>query len=201
MLIFPATSLLGQAFADILNGLCAMLGHYATQLRDRSVLLSLIHWRVSRMIRRLDHLALRWQANTLPKPKSHPKSPRPNRPGQPPRLPAGKFWLIRALQPSAQFSLQFENFLARPDTRALVEAAPQAGRILRPLCRGYGLTLPPWLRLPARAVAPRPPRARAKPRSPALGAPIAATTIPPTPDRPIPRYILAAARAWRKYDR
>ena len=97
------------------------------------------------------------------------------------------------MQPTAQFALQVELFLANPDTRALVEAAPQAGRILRPLCRGLNLTPPDWLRLPDR---PQPaPRESAKPVS------TAAPPDPPRHDRPIPPYVPAAARAWKKHDR
>ena len=74
-----------------------------------------------------------------------------------------------------------------------VQAAPQAGRLLRPLCRMLGLIVPDYLRLPAR------------PKSPAKAPP-----LPPkhqaahhtgTPDRPLPPEIRAAARAWKKYDR
>ena len=202
MFVLLATSDLGQAFAGIINGLCALLGHHAVRLRDRSVVLSLIHWRIARMVRRLDHLALRWQANTLPKPR--PSRPRAKcaRPAQPARLPSGRYWLIRALQPTAQFTPHIEAFLARPDTRALVEAAPQAGRILRPLCRGYGIELPSWLALPERPAPP--PRVRTKPR-PLQPCPLQSCPLqsypPPTPFRPLPANIRAAARAWRKYDR
>ena len=192
MFVLSATSALGQAFAVVINGVCTMLGLYAVKLRDRSVLLSDIHWRVARMLRRLDHLALRWQANTLPKPRTRAPRPRPDRPARPARLPTGRYWLVKALQPTAQFTPHIEAFLARPDTRALVEAAPQAGRILRPLCRGYGIELPPWLALPRSP--PPPPRVRLKPQPPA-------TWPPPTPFRPLPANIRAAARAWRKYDR
>ena len=168
MFVLLATSDLGQAFAGIINGLCALLGHHAVRLRDRSVVLSLIHWRIARMVRRLDHLALRWQANTLPKPR--PSRPRAKcaRPAQPARLPSGRYWLIRALQPTAQFTPHIEAFLARPDTRALVEAAPQAGRILRPLVRMLGLTAPEYLRLPPRpkpSVRPRPTQPPPSPKS------------------------------------
>ena len=191
MFVLPATSALSQAFADAINDICAMLGLYAGRLRDRSVLLSLIHWRVARMLRRLDQLAGHWQAGTLPMPRPRAATPRPNRKPQP-RLPSGRHWLVRALQPTAQFIPHIEAFLARPDTRAFVEGVPQAGRILRPLCRGYGIAPPPWLALPEPT--PRPPRVRSTPTAPA-------TWPPPTPFRPLPANIRAAARTWKKYDR
>jgi hypothetical protein len=56
---------------------------------------------------------------------------------------------------------QLRHLLADPEMTALIQAAPQAGRLLRPLCRNLGVELPPCLQPP-----PRPPRpARAAPSS------------------------------------
>jgi len=194
MIFIQSTSHLGQAFALILTHLCALVGHHAGRLPAAAALLSLVHWRLMRIAARLDRLAKRWQDNTLPKPRaSRARQTRPDRVA-PPRIPSGKIWLIRLLQPTAQFTGQVEAFLADPQTRAFVLAAPQAGRLLRPLCRGLGVPQPPWLELPARP--PRP--ARKPPAAPASRAAATHPAVPPTPDRPIPRNILAAARYWRK---
>jgi len=189
VLSIPATSALGRSFAAVLTGLCAMVAHHAARLRPMAPLLVLVHQRLVRIALRLDRLAQRWQANTLPRPRvsagpRHAREPRADRPRCP--IPTGRVWLIRLVQPTAQFTGQVQAFLANPDTQALVQAAPQAGRLLRPLCRALGIVPPPWLRLPARPRAPRKPR-------PAPPAPPGAT-----PDRPLPRYIRAAARHWRK---
>ena len=57
---------------------------------------------------------------------------------------------------------QIETLLADPALLALLAEAPQAGRILRPLCHMLRIELPACLRLPARA---RPTAPSAEPRS------------------------------------
>jgi hypothetical protein len=139
------------------------------------------------LLRRLDRLALLWQQNRLPKPR--PRRARPQAQPQPPRLrdPSAQGWLSRIHLPARQFAGQIATLLEGEDARALTAAAPQAGRLLRPLCRMLGITQPDWLKLPPRPRKPRPPR-------------------PPRP-RPIPLtdpslglqpYVIAAVRAARK---
>ncbi|MCC6718909.1 MAG: hypothetical protein IT555_13580 [Acetobacteraceae bacterium] len=198
MLVIPATSRPGQVLASILTGICAMIGHHAVRSPIHA-LLGRIHWYLWRTATRLDRLALRWQAGKLSPPRTRPtrattpaKPPPADAPPKPPRLPTRDAWLIRLVQPTAQFAGQIEVFLADPDTRALLAAAPQAGRLLRPLCRALGFPAPPWLRLP-----PRPPRTRL-PRKRKSRLPAPAPVPPGTPDRPLPAYVRAAVRAWRK---
>ena len=62
-------------------------------------------------------------------------------------------------------------------------------RTLRPLCRLLGVDLPAALRPPAPK--PRPPRQKPpEPPPPTAG----------TPDRPLPRHIRLAVRAWKRKD-
>jgi hypothetical protein len=87
------------------------------------------------------------------------------------RLPAGKMWLTKILQPVAwqvlQWSSAVTQLLDDPEMQALVEVAPQAGRLLRPLCRLFEMEVPAYLRLPRAPKAPRPRRKRApKPLEP-----------------------------------
>ena len=56
-----------------------------------------------------------------------------------------------------------ERMFSEPEFLALLQAAPQAGRIVRPLCRALGIPLPQILQLPQRPRREKPPRAR-KPR-------------------------------------
>ena len=192
MWFLTAKTPLGQAFAAILSGICGIVAHHAVR-SPIGALLSEIHWRLNGLNNRLDALILRWLSNTLPKPRPSRKrsaTPRPERP-KPLPYPTRKAWLLHLVQPTAQYSLQVEMFLARPETRDLVAAAPQAGRLLRPLCRALGILPPEYLRLPERAQPapkPRPVRARIPKVAPE----------PYPPGREIPRYVLAAARAWRK---
>ena len=202
---FTATTPLGQAFALVVNGICAIVARHAHAVAALAVVLSQVYWRIARRIGRLDRLVQRWHAGTLPAPRIRAaRAPRPveirpaeTRPAAP-RPPESHAMLLRLAQPTAQFRSHLETFLERPDTRALVRAAPQAGRILRPLCRILAIALPEYLRLPPRARPDPPPAAAAatKPSPPPPPPP------PPTPpDRPLPAYVRAAARAWRKYDR
>ena len=75
---------------------------------------------------------------------------------------------------------------------ALLATAPQAGRLLRPLCHALAVDLPACLRRPSRPRArPRAPRPAPAPQPPA--------PQPPAPQPPAPRfepYVAAAARAW-----
>lgn len=201
--MFIAHASPGQAFAAILSGIRGMLALRANAIRPITApairVLMLVYWRLARMAGRLDRLVACRQAGTLPR-------PRPSRAGRPrhepaasfdrpppPSCPRGHAWLIGLHQPTAQYAGQVQAFIDNPDTRALVEAAPQAGRLLRPLCRMLGLAPPPWLRLPERPGPPRPMR------------PPPAAQAPPVPpvasDRPLPREVRAAVRAWRSTPR
>lgn len=105
-------------------------------------------------------------ATTASRPAHRRATPRP------PRLyPTNRFWLVTALRhEAAGYGSQLNHLLNEPETAALIAAAPQAARLLRPLCRMLGiapaaLQAPP--RRPPAAAAPRPaprPRPPAAPR-------------------------------------
>jgi hypothetical protein len=70
--------------------------------------------------------------------------------------------------------------LQSPEMAALLAASPQAGRILRPLCRALAFELP--------GLPPRP-KAKPRPRRPRAARP------KPEPFRiPLPRGVISAAR-------
>ena len=156
----------------------------------------LLTHRINRIAQRFRALFARYQAGTLP-------APRPSRAGTPskrhpetrlpePRLPTERGWINARIPDTAPCAGTIEYMLHNTlEMQDFVQAAPQAGRLLRPLCRMLGLTPPAYLRLPER------PRAAPKP------APQPPTQAQPTatPDRPLPPEIRAAARAWKKYDR
>ncbi len=83
------------------------------------------------------------------------------------RLPAGRMWLTKILQPVAwqvlQWSSAITQLLDDPEVKALVAAAPQTGRLLRPLCLLFEMPVPDYLRLPKRVRKPRAPKPRATP--------------------------------------
>ena len=148
--------------------------------------------RLARIAARFTALFARWKTNTLP-------APRPSQAGRPytakpiPRLPAQRGWVNARVPASAPCAGMLEALLHDPELPKFLEQAPQAGRLLRPLCHAIGLPEPTWLKRPPRPKPIRPPPA--EPPEPEAGQP------PPTPFRPLQPYIRAAARAWKKFDR
>ncbi len=95
-------------------------------------------------------------------------------------LPQSRAWLLPLVPEAASGASQLRHLLAEADMAALLDAAPQMRRLLRPLCRMLGVRLPPGLAAP-----PAPPPARAAaPRRALPAAPLAAPM--PSPPRPPP---------------
>jgi hypothetical protein len=110
----------------------------------------------------------------------------------PTRLPRGRGWIIRRIPEAGPSAGALHDLLQQPDTRDFIEAAPQAARLLRPLCHGLGIDQPAWLKLPPRPRKPRKPRPPREPRRLKLTDPILKL-------RP---YEIAAARYFlKKYGR
>ncbi|MBV8094379.1 MAG: hypothetical protein JO110_14375 [Acetobacteraceae bacterium] len=86
---------------------------------------------------------------------------------QPFRLPSGFGWLLPLVPGSAAYAGQVEHLLADPEMAALLAGAPQAGRILRPLCRMLGIRPGPELLPPAPTPPPSPVPAEANGPGPA----------------------------------
>ena len=146
----------------ILRPLRAMLGGHTQTPGPLQPLMTLIWLYLHRPAQRLARLIAKLQAGTLtpPRPRTAattPPSPAPRAPKL--RLPGRHAWLIRLVQRTAQLYPQLEILIGRPEMAELLAAAPQAGRILRPLCRMLGIRpVPPVLRLPPRPRRPRPPK-------------------------------------------
>ena len=170
-------------FATILFGLRAEIAAQAARDRARTALLVLVWGRIGRMGTRLEKLFARWRANTLP--NRTLLKPRPSRAGESrtpremPHLPTGHAWLVVIMgYDAAGRGSQLQHLLAHPDLPEFLDAAPQAGRILRPLCRMLGVIPPPQLLRPE-----PPPLDPTQP--PARGAQLAAPAeVPPAGSRP-----------------
>ena len=92
-----------------------------------------------------------------------PEDALPARPAAPRRtLPRGLGWLARMAPETVPSGIEFAYLLAQPEMMELLAVAPRLWRVLRPLCRMFGIT-------PPEALPPPPPR-----RAPAG---------PPNPDR------------------
>lgn len=166
----------------------------------------LLHARLGRLAARVRSLFARWQAGTLkptrvgglgesrvsPPPESAAVEPRQRAPYT--RLPTARGWISAHIDAAGPSGGPLHALLQRPEAPDFLAACPRAGRLLRPICRALAVDLPPWLKLP-----PRPRRARPKPARTVAAARTSRKTggLAPT-DRPLPRYVLAAARAWRR---
>ena len=64
---------------------------------------------------------------------------------QPYRLPRQLGWLLRMVSGTAAYAGQVQRLLADPEMAALLAGSPQAGHILRPLCRMLGIQPEPGL--------------------------------------------------------
>jgi hypothetical protein len=180
---------LARTLGLIIGGLCEAVARRIAADRTAGPLIVLTVDRLRHLLARFNSLAARAQAGKLRPPRRRTVRPRaapppgdapppgeapsdnpapdPKPPRQRERLLPQKFgWLIRFVPyEAACFGSQLQHQLSQPEMVALIEAAPQAGRILRPLCWMLAIPLPPNLRLPPRPRKPRPPRQPAPERT------------------------------------
>ena len=181
-----AAPALAQTFAGIIALLCRAIAAGAARNKLAAPLLLLLWPRLHRLARRFAGLAARVAAGTAA--RRPPTVPRPAAErSRPPyrRLPRRFAWLVRLVPGAAAAGSQLCYLLATEDMANLLAAAPQAGRLLRPLCRMLGVRPPPAL-TPALALKPPPARPLAVPRRAAAGPPSPAPR-PPDPPRGAPR--------------
>ncbi len=149
---------LALRFAAAIDLLCRGLTVSLPQHRDRAPLILPAWMRLRRSLARFAALVAALQAGRAPASRGStasmpPGGSKPRLWPAPARLPCGSGWLLR-LAPALETRLgraEMDSLLAAPELEALLAQAPQAGRILRPLCRALGIGLPPSLRLPPRA--------------------------------------------------
>jgi len=199
----PPTAELLAAIPVITARLAIILGNLAA-LVARALLRHPVHvvhivplWNyIGRTARRFTRTLDRLAAGTL-----RARTPCPNRKAAtsaaPRKLrgyPTTHAWLRATLAHEANaYGSQLSDLLDQPETRALLAAAPQAARLLRPICRMLGIQ-PDAVRRPPRPAAPRPPRpAKAEPpRLPRLRAepPAEPSVFSPRPLQPLcPRLL------------
>jgi hypothetical protein len=144
-------------FTTILTGLQAAIAVVAARERALTVLLVAVWGRIGRISTRLERLIALWRAGMLPAPHAR----RGRVPGTPARkpisaLPTTPAWLLVAVREAAPFGARLENLLSEAECEAFLAAAPQARRLLRPLCRMLGIGVPPPQVGKVRAVWQRP---------------------------------------------
>ena len=162
----------------ILLGLRSVIGMWGLD-GPRTVLLSN---RIGRVFGRIERMLMRFRAGKLRLGSQRTETTRQVLAHRVPAivLPRRFGWLVIAgKHQAAGYGCQLQALLQEPDMAALLEAAPQAKRMLRPLCRALAIELP-WTITP-----PRPPRPR-KPRP---------SRPKPEPFKiPLPRGVLTWAR-------
>jgi len=165
----------------ILRGILAALGMW----RMQPVLARVLYNRISGIFGRIERMLVRfragrlWRATRRDVVQRRPECRKPEV-----QLPRRFGWLVQAGgHQAAGFGLQLQTVLATPEMVAMLAASPQAGRILRPLCRALAMEVP-GVSEPPRKLADggRPKRPR-KPRP------------KPEPFKiPLPRGVLSWAR-------
>ena len=144
--------------------------------------------RLARTIRRFATLHAAWQQGTLKPPRTRTPS-ETRRTSRPPalRLPTGHAWLHRHAPEIAPAAGMLDAFVQDQELRRFATEEPRIGRLLRPICRAFGVVPPPELRLPPRPRAPRKPRPRRE------------RPLPLThPDLKLQPYVIRAVRYIRK---
>ena len=180
------------AFAASLAGtLASLLIHVAASFRPLGAFTLPVWTRISRARQRLARLLARIAEGRFPPPRAHIPDAALRHHGPPaPYLPRRPGWLVHTAGfQIANHASQLATLLRDPQTQATLAALPPhalaaLGRALRPLARLLGVDLSAELLRPP----PAPKPARPRPVRP-----------PPPPPLNLPRYILAAARAWKKH--
>ncbi len=137
-----ASPALADRFARLVAGLRRAIAARGAGIGLALPLMLLLWSRLHRTALRFARLAAKVHAGALPPPRQRRRSPRAVQP-PPPRLPRGFAWLLRRLPQAAAAASQLQHLLADPAMADLLAAAPQAGRLLRPLCQMLGVRPPP----------------------------------------------------------
>jgi hypothetical protein len=141
--ILPPPRNLTERFDLMIRRLCDAVAIQSAKWAYITPLMVLVWGRLRRISRRFASLVARMEAGHLKPPRSAVQKPdpgetRPPRPPPPqPPFPSSPGWLLHyvRLEAAATRSLLRHMLEHDPDMRALLEAAPRLGRILRPLWR------------------------------------------------------------------
>ena len=142
----------------ILLGLRSVLGMWGL---DGTVTVAVSN-RAGRIFWQIERMLARFRAGRLRQATPRGVPARQRRARQTPaiRLPRKFGWLVMAgKHQAAGYGLQLQHVLSDPEMAALLEASPQARRVLRPLLRALAVEMP-WT-----LTQPRPPKPR-QPRKP-----------------------------------
>jgi hypothetical protein len=145
---------LSRLFSCSIQSLRDIISMHAGRQLAASAVIMLLWPYLHRVAKRFEALVRRVEAGTLARPRAVSLAPRLPRFGPPclrrPGLPTSFAWLVRLVpHHAACIGGQVRYLLVKPEMAALFIAAPQVGRIFRPLCRmlaiAPGPDLPPGL--------------------------------------------------------
>ena len=140
---------MARRFGEILAALAALVARRF--LRDpqfASVIVPLWSW-LGRAARRMARAVERPPVVRTARVAKDRAEPQAGARVRPVRLPSRHGWLVRALGwEAAGYGSQLAALLAEPGMQAVLAALPGTGRILRPLCRMLGMTVPPVVARP-----------------------------------------------------
>ena len=176
---------LTETFLHYFKGLKAAVAPNMSMSKERFEYVNFIWHYVFRLHRRLNILITQWANGTLPQPGAPRPAPRPA-PDQgqtraartPPkfRFPSRRRWLFHVLPGNGYIRSQLQHLIATdPEFAAFLEAAPQARRMLNPLCRMLGIDLDAPYGVPLLRVT------RVKPKASPESQPESAATAPQPP--------------------
>ena len=141
----PAPLTPAERFAQIIATMVGMLGARVARPGKPGLagpLTFAIHLRLQGIRNRIVRYLARFRAGTLtpPRPRARPAGPRPPRktPGKwdhlhLPKLPRGRIWLVRMVPGIGVAANHLRILLDDPEMAAMLQAAPQVARTLRPL--------------------------------------------------------------------
>ena len=175
------------SLSAVLRALRGEVGGWTVRRLLSEVLALLLYRRIGEVCGKIERLAARFQARRLWQhvPQTRAGVRKAAKTGA--RIWPGRFaWLVRvAGYQAAGYGCQLRHILEQPEMVALLQATPQAARILRPVCRMLAIEtalLQPGVVVPEPVVRVVKPRVR-KPRVPIDWGRI-----------PLPRGVLSAAR-------
>ena len=200
------THSLADRFAWLIDGLCTAIGIGAQKRGIEAALAWAIWIRVRLLGDRLIALAERARAGWVQAQRpgggqrraAGPRAPRSpqGRRAAVAGLPQDFGWVERLLPETAQYAGMLRYMLREPEMAALVEQAPQTGRVLRPLCHLLGVPAPDFLLRRADAAlcaadgAAAPPPSRPAPVEGEGEAAAPAPEAPETPPQPAPAPVV-----------
>lgn len=200
MVIQAALSLpisLTDRLACTIEAIRCAVAAWGAKNRAAAPIIVLLWGRFGRIVTRFTALVAQVRAGRVPAQRVTRRADGPAPPRDPPsrptvELPRGFAWLLRLVPETRSLAGQVRHWLTDPELKEILAAAPQAGRLLRPLCHMLGIEPGPALALP------RPKRRAAPVQEPAVSdAPAAAERGSP-PERESDLRIKSGDVRWER---